>query len=152
MFALAFALGASGAATLESLRRALESELVVPATERLESADDSARDARVAFRFAHDRVRQAALSLLDDDHQLIASLPRMWTDIRAFLELDAVSFTKGCFIGQELVCRIDSRGQEFGPADCGAALKEALDNLKVAIQEADARITSVRVLDPYFYS
>ena len=28
------------------------------------------------------------LSLLDDDHQLIASLPRMWTDMRAFLELD----------------------------------------------------------------
>ncbi|MET0628947.1 MAG: hypothetical protein ABW033_10870, partial [Acidimicrobiia bacterium] len=27
----------------------------------------------------------------------------------AELELDAVSFTKGCFIGQELVCRIDSR-------------------------------------------
>ena len=29
----------------------------------------------------------------------------------AFLELDAVSFTKGCFLGQELVCRIDSRGR-----------------------------------------
>jgi tRNA-modifying protein YgfZ len=28
----------------------------------------------------------------------------------AFLEEDAVSFTKGCFIGQELVCRIDTRG------------------------------------------
>jgi tRNA-modifying protein YgfZ len=28
----------------------------------------------------------------------------------AFLEVDAVSFTKGCFIGQELVCRIDTRG------------------------------------------
>ena len=28
----------------------------------------------------------------------------------AFLERDAVSFTKGCFIGQELVCRIDARG------------------------------------------
>jgi folate-binding protein YgfZ len=28
----------------------------------------------------------------------------------AELELDAVSFTKGCFLGQELVCRIDSRG------------------------------------------
>ena len=28
----------------------------------------------------------------------------------AGLEVDAVSFTKGCFIGQELVCRIDSRG------------------------------------------
>jgi folate-binding protein YgfZ len=28
----------------------------------------------------------------------------------AFLERDAVSFTKGCFVGQELVCRIDTRG------------------------------------------
>ena len=28
------------------------------------------------------------LSLVDDDHQLIASLPRMWTDIRAFLGVD----------------------------------------------------------------
>ncbi len=28
----------------------------------------------------------------------------------AELETDAVSFTKGCFVGQELVCRIDSRG------------------------------------------
>jgi folate-binding protein YgfZ len=28
----------------------------------------------------------------------------------AELELDAVSFSKGCFVGQELVCRIDSRG------------------------------------------
>jgi folate-binding protein YgfZ len=29
----------------------------------------------------------------------------------AFLEVDAVSFTKGCFLGQELVCRIDTRGR-----------------------------------------
>jgi folate-binding protein YgfZ len=28
----------------------------------------------------------------------------------AYLERDAVSFTKGCFLGQELVCRIDTRG------------------------------------------
>jgi hypothetical protein len=28
----------------------------------------------------------------------------------ASLERDAVSFTKGCFLGQELVCRIDTRG------------------------------------------
>jgi folate-binding protein YgfZ len=28
----------------------------------------------------------------------------------AFLERDAVSFTKGCFLGQELVTRIDTRG------------------------------------------
>ena len=47
-----------------------------------------------------------------------AGVPRQGYDIdettiaqEAFLEVDAVSFTKGCFLGQELVCRIDSRGQ-----------------------------------------
>jgi folate-binding protein YgfZ len=46
-----------------------------------------------------------------------AGIPRQGLDIdektipqEAFLELDAVSFTKGCFLGQELVCRIDTRG------------------------------------------
>jgi folate-binding protein YgfZ len=46
-----------------------------------------------------------------------AGIPRQGFDIdettiaqEAFLELDAVSFTKGCFLGQELVCRIDTRG------------------------------------------
>jgi tRNA-modifying protein YgfZ len=44
-------------------------------------------------------------------------VPRLGIDIddalipqEAFLDQDAVSFTKGCFIGQELVCRIDTRG------------------------------------------
>jgi folate-binding protein YgfZ len=44
-------------------------------------------------------------------------VPRQGFDIdettiaqEAFLERDAVSFTKGCFLGQELVCRIDTRG------------------------------------------
>ena len=46
-----------------------------------------------------------------------AGVPRQGIDMdektipqEAFLERDAVSFTKGCFLGQELVCRIDSRG------------------------------------------
>ena len=39
---------------------------------------------------------------VDIDEQTIAQ--------EAALEVDAVSFTKGCFLGQELVCRIDSRG------------------------------------------
>ena len=46
-----------------------------------------------------------------------AGVPRQGLDTdektipqEAFLERDAVSFTKGCFLGQELVCRIDSRG------------------------------------------
>jgi folate-binding protein YgfZ len=46
-----------------------------------------------------------------------AGVPRLGVDIddttipqEAFLERDAVSFTKGCFVGQELVCRIETRG------------------------------------------
>jgi pimeloyl-ACP methyl ester carboxylesterase len=49
------------------------------------------RDASVDYRtvetFARSRPN-VTLSLLDDDHQLIASLPRMWIDVRAFLGLD----------------------------------------------------------------
>lgn len=46
-----------------------------------------------------------------------AGVPRQGVDTdertipqEAGLEQTAVSFTKGCFVGQELVCRIDSRG------------------------------------------
>ena len=46
-----------------------------------------------------------------------AGIPRLGIDVddttipqEAFLEQDAVSFTKGCFLGQELVTRIDTRG------------------------------------------
>jgi folate-binding protein YgfZ len=49
--------------------------------------------------------------------RIAAGVPRLGRDIdertipqEAFLEIDAVSFTKGCFVGQELVCRIDTRG------------------------------------------
>ena len=49
--------------------------------------------------------------------RVAAGVPRQGRDLdektipqEAFLELDAVSFTKGCFLGQELVCRIDTRG------------------------------------------
>ena len=48
------------------------------------------RDASVDHRTV-ERSRNArpnvTLSLLDDDHQLIASLPRMWNDIQPFLGL-----------------------------------------------------------------
>src|SRR5207245_11738420 len=46
----------------------------------------------------HGEARQG----LDVDDRTIAQ--------EAELERDAVSFTKGCFLGQELVCRIDARG------------------------------------------
>jgi len=49
--------------------------------------------------------------------RIAAGMPRMGAELddgvipqEAFLDADAVSFTKGCFVGQELVCRIDTRG------------------------------------------
>jgi folate-binding protein YgfZ len=68
-----------------------------------------------------------ALAAIDSDGALTADayerarieagVPRLGVDLddsvipqEAGLERDAVSFTKGCFLGQELVARIDSRG------------------------------------------
>ncbi len=48
---------------------------------------DLSVDYRTVEAFARTRPH-VTLSLLDDDHQLIASLPRVWNDVRAFLELD----------------------------------------------------------------
>jgi folate-binding protein YgfZ len=74
-----------------------------------------------------DAVRAAAATLVPsverwsperfEVFRVEAGVPRLGVDIddttipqEAFLERDAVSFTKGCFVGQELVCRIDTRG------------------------------------------
>jgi hypothetical protein len=48
---------------------------------------DTSVDCRTVEAFARARSN-VTLSLLDDDHQLIASLPRMWSDMRAFVGLD----------------------------------------------------------------
>jgi folate-binding protein YgfZ len=70
---------------------------------------------------------QAALAAIDGDRALSADeyervrieagFPKLGAELdertipqEAYLDLDAVSFTKGCFLGQELVARIDSRG------------------------------------------
>ena len=47
---------------------------------------DAVVDARTVERFAHARTN-VTLSLLDDDHQLGASLPRMWSAVEDFLGL-----------------------------------------------------------------
>jgi folate-binding protein YgfZ len=61
-------------------------------------------------------VKRAGLSALETV-RIEAGVPRQGHELdnttiaqEAFLERDAVSFTKGCFLGQELVCRIDTRG------------------------------------------
>jgi folate-binding protein YgfZ len=62
-------------------------------------------------------VVDGATAAIEESARITAGVPRLGADLddsvipqEAFLERDAVSFTKGCFIGQELVCRIDSRG------------------------------------------
>ena len=52
-----------------------------------------------------------------EEARIEAGVPRLGADVdertipqEAGLERTAVSFTKGCFLGQELVCRIDTRG------------------------------------------
>jgi uncharacterized protein len=48
------------------------------------------RDASVDYRTVEEFARtrpNVTLSLLDDDHQLIASLPRIWNDVQPFLGL-----------------------------------------------------------------
>jgi pimeloyl-ACP methyl ester carboxylesterase len=47
---------------------------------------DRSVDYHTVERFSRTRPN-VTLSLLDDDHQLIASLPRMWNDVEAFLGL-----------------------------------------------------------------
>ena len=47
---------------------------------------DTSVDPATVEAFARDR-RNVTLSLLDDDHQLMASLPAIWSDVEAFLGL-----------------------------------------------------------------
>jgi pimeloyl-ACP methyl ester carboxylesterase len=47
--------------------------------------EDQSVDSRTVERFASSRPN-TTLSLLEDDHQLLTSLPRIWRDVRAFLE------------------------------------------------------------------
>ena len=71
---------------------------------------------------AADRLTAAAVASCSSDAyealRIEVGVPRQGFDLdektipqEAFLELDAVSFSKGCFLGQELVCRIDTRGR-----------------------------------------
>lgn len=64
----------------------------------------------------------------------------------AYLERDAVSFTKGCFLGQELVCRIDTRGHVNrllrGVVIEGAAEPEVGAEIRVG-EKVVGRITTV---------
>ena len=47
---------------------------------------DASVDPRTVEQFARTRAN-VTLSLLDDDHQLLASLPRIWDDVQPFLGL-----------------------------------------------------------------
>jgi pimeloyl-ACP methyl ester carboxylesterase len=65
--------------------RCLRRERVQP-TLIFQGVRDTSVDHRTVERFARTRPN-VTLSLLDDDHQLIASLPGIWNDVEAFLAL-----------------------------------------------------------------
>jgi folate-binding protein YgfZ len=126
-------LGAQLAASLTRFRLRVKAE-IEDASDRLEvlsrvGADDGTAVPdgvhRVSTAWGFDLVGPRALlpsvptvdPVAFEAWRIELGVPRQPDDIddttipqEAFLEQDAVSFTKGCFIGQELVCRIDSRG------------------------------------------
>jgi folate-binding protein YgfZ len=70
---------------------------------------------------ARDALLDAGIAEVESDAyeaaRLEAGVARLGVDVdertipqEAFLDRAAVSFSKGCFLGQELVCRIDTRG------------------------------------------
>jgi folate-binding protein YgfZ len=72
---------------------------------------------KVEMTVRHAPAADDATLLAENAARIAAGTPRLGADLddsvipqEAFLERDAVSFTKGCFVGQELVCRIDARG------------------------------------------
>jgi folate-binding protein YgfZ len=79
--------------------RELIGPAVLIASARTGGAVEADTEALEALRIELGVPRQPA----DIDERTIAQ--------EAYLERSAVSFTKGCFLGQELVCRIDSRGR-----------------------------------------
>jgi uncharacterized protein len=70
----------------DSLRYDAFSAVVPQPTLIFQGLRDASVDHRTVEQFANARPN-VTLSLLDDDHQLIASLPRMWNDIQPFLGL-----------------------------------------------------------------
>jgi len=70
----------------DSLRYDAFNAVVPQPTLVFQGLRDASVDHRTVEQFANARPN-VTLSLLDDDHQLIASLPRMWNDIQPFLGL-----------------------------------------------------------------
>ena len=68
----------------DSLRYDAFNAVVPQPTLIFQGLRDASVDYRTVEQFAGARPN-VTLSLLDDDHQLIASLPRMWNDIQPFL-------------------------------------------------------------------
>jgi pimeloyl-ACP methyl ester carboxylesterase len=68
----------------DSLRYDAFNAVVQQPTLIFQGLRDASVDHRTVEQFARSRPN-VTLSLLDDDHQLIASLPRMWNDIEPFL-------------------------------------------------------------------
>lgn len=103
---------------------AASSDAVIPVpwsgADGAEEALDVVGDASTLDAVASAAREAGAQEWSDDEYEaarIAAGVPRLGLDLdaktipqEASLERDAVSFSKGCFLGQELVCRLDTRG------------------------------------------
>jgi folate-binding protein YgfZ len=103
-------------AEFEAAARGAESTHVMPARNGFDVVGPAAVVAAVSDVLREAGVRECGAAAYET-LRIEEGVPRQGLDLddktiaqEAFLERDAVSFTKGCFLGQELVCRIDSRG------------------------------------------
>jgi folate-binding protein YgfZ len=105
----------------DAVRLATNAEAVGARVDWAGSAGVEVVDRADAVDALVDRLVAAGVAEISGDAyealRVEAGVPRQGYDIdettiaqEAYLERDAVSFTKGCFLGQELVCRIDTRG------------------------------------------
>lgn len=125
----------------EAALRKAHDDLVHKAEELARSNDELQQSAYVT---SHDL--QEPLRMISIYTQLIGRRygDRLDSDAKEFMEFIVDGATRMKQLIEDLLAysRIGTRGKEFQPTDCDAALRKALANLRAAIEQSGAVITS----------
>jgi PAS domain S-box-containing protein len=125
----------------EAALRKAHDDLMHKAEELARSNDELQQFAYVA---SHDL--QEPLRMISSYTQLIDRRygDRLDSDAKEFMEFIVDGATRMKQLIEDLLAysRIGTRGKEFQPTDCDAALRKALTNLRAAIEQSGAVITS----------